>query len=60
MKELYKGLEERKKFYIAIALGGKFVEKQKKKLAILKIPTFEEPEVAINSLNKIVEYAMRK
>jgi acyl-CoA synthetase (NDP forming) len=58
--ELYEGLKKRRKFYIAVALGGKFVEKQRKKLAELKIPTFEEPRVAINSLNKIVEYAMRK
>ncbi len=60
LDELYDGLRKKKKFYIAIALGGKFIEKQKRKLAELRIPTFEEPRVAINSLNKIVEYTMRK
>ena len=58
--ELYEGMAKRKKFYVSIALGGKFVERQRKKLAELGIPSFEEPRVAINALNKVVRYAMRK
>ncbi|HEC75729.1 MAG TPA: CoA-binding protein [Thermoplasmatales archaeon] len=59
-EKLYEWLEKNSRFYISLALGGKFVEEQRKKLAKLKIPSFEEPRVLINSLNKILEYSMRK
>ncbi|HEC82600.1 MAG TPA: CoA-binding protein [Thermoplasmatales archaeon] len=59
-EKLYEWLKKNSRFYISLALGGKFVEEQRKKLAKLKIPSFEEPRVLINSLNKILEYSMRK
>ena len=60
LEKLYEELEKRKRFYVALALGGRFVGEQKKRLAELKIPAFEEPSVVITSLNKIVEYAKKK
>ena len=60
LDELYREIAKRKKFFIALAMGGNFVEEQRKKLAQLSIPLFEEPRVAIKSLNRVVEYAMRK
>ncbi|RLF51616.1 MAG: CoA-binding protein [Thermoplasmata archaeon] len=60
LDKLYEGLEKRKKFYLALALGGKFVKEQEKKLAELKIPVFDEPSVVISCLDKVVGYAMRK
>ncbi len=60
LNELYDGLKKRKRFYLALVLGGKFVEKQKKKLIDLKIPTFEEPKNVIKSIDKIVGYVKNK
>ncbi len=59
LEKFYEEIKKRKRFYVALALGGKFVEEQKKRLAELKIPVFEEPSIVITSLNKIVEYAMK-
>ena len=59
-EKLYEWLEKNRKFYVSLALGGKFVEEQRRKLAKLKIPSFEEPRILINSLNKIIEYSTRK
>jgi acyl-CoA synthetase (NDP forming) len=56
LSKLYCGLTNQKRFFIAITLGGSFVEKQKNQLAHLKIPTFEEPWIAIHALNKVIEY----
>ena len=60
LKELYAGLRNINKYFLAICMGGSFVEEQKRKLLKLKIPVFEEPRIAISALDKIVGYAMRK
>lgn len=60
LKELYYGLKKSGKYFIAICMGGRFVEEQKKNLLKLKIPVFEEPRIAINSIDKIVSYSLRK
>lgn len=54
LEELYQDLKEMDKFCIAIAIGGSFVEEQKKRLLKLKIPVFEEPKIVINSLDKLL------
>ncbi|MCD6482017.1 MAG: CoA-binding protein [Thermoplasmata archaeon] len=56
LEELYEGLKERKRFYVAISLGGEFVEEQWRRLSSLRIPSFEEPEIMVNALDKILEY----
>ena len=55
LDKLYDGLAKRKRFYLALTLGGRFVERQKRKLLKLKIPVFEEPRNVINCIDKIVE-----
>ncbi|MBC7080961.1 MAG: CoA-binding protein [Thermoplasmatales archaeon] len=60
LKELYSGLKKMNRYFLAICMGGKFVEEQKKKLLRLKIPVFEEPRVAIGAIDKIVGYKLRK
>jgi len=57
LNELYEGLEKRKRFYVSISMGGQFVEEQKKRLSKMGIPAFEEPEIMVNALDKIVYYA---
>ena len=58
--EFYKKFRKDKRLYVASAIGGKFVQEQRKKLAKLGIPLFEEPLHLINALDKIVWYSMRK
>ncbi len=60
LEELYREIAKRRRYFIALAIGGEFVEEQRRKLAELSIPCFDEPRVAIKSLNSVVEYAMRK
>ncbi len=60
LEELYRGLEKIDKFCMAISIGGKFVEEQKKRLLSIGIPTFEEPRIAVKALDKVVGYTMRK
>ena len=59
LSDLYEGLEEIKKKgkpIVAIAIGGKFTQEQRVKLAQYDIPLLEEPRVAIGVLEKIVRY----
>ena len=58
--EFYKKFKKDKRIYVASAMGGKFISKQRKKLAKLGIPLFEEPLHLINALDKIAWYSMRK
>lgn len=56
LEELYEGLRIRKRFFVALAMGGTFPEEQMRMLASLGIPSFEEPGVAIRALNAIAMY----
>ena len=54
LHQFYEKFDARDKMYISIAIGGKFVNEQKIKLASLSIPMFDEPSTLINALDKIV------
>jgi len=56
LEDLYEGLEERRRFYVSISLGGDFVEEQQVRLSSMGIPSFEEPETMVNALEKIIDY----
>lgn len=57
---LYDTMKEMRKYgkiVIGIAIGGKFTQQQKIKMARYGIPIFKEPRVVIGALEKIVRYA---
>lgn len=56
VEEMYKKFKKDNKTYVALALGGKFVEEQVKKLASIGIPTIEEARYIVTALDKIVRY----
>ena len=54
LNQFYENFKKDDRIYVAVAIGGKFVMKQKKEFIKLKIPLFEEPSTLINALDKIV------
>jgi len=62
LQKLHEGLREmeHEKPIVALGMGGKFVEEQRDEMAKYGIPLLDEPAVAINSLDKIVEYSRWK
>jgi len=68
MEELHSGLREmvryteknRSKPIVAVAIGGKVVREQAKKMAEYGVPLVEEPARAVSSLDKIVGYSRWK
>jgi len=60
MQAFYDAIEEIKKhekMLIGVAIGGKFTQEQRKKMARHGIPVFKEPSVVIKALEKIVRYS---